>query len=331
LPASSNGSVNIEISRRDCCYQQIVATNNISGKVTANLPPLDDLVVTVRSGVPATVENLLITDYLRYRPTEIDLERTHIDNFKNDYSQEVLDSLLFTKLVYHKPATIDVSNEIGELFCGDASEPRILRQNSNYNLTFSVEETINGLTCSVDEGFLVVTNAAAKSNTRDTLNYLPELNGFEKHLFTAGAPNLVAPFRKGVNIKYFSAVGDLLSEVNIPFVITGSAPLPGSDVIVDIRDQEGQIKLPIYVLRDPYGDGSFSSIEEGTTITKSLTELFSFRGGAGVVTDLKFAVGTVGLFLEIDALAGGSTADEDTMSSPLRQPRKSPLRLQVTS
>ncbi|WP_282777478.1 PKD domain-containing protein [Phaeodactylibacter xiamenensis] len=312
LPASSNGSFNIEISRRDGCYQQIVATNNISGKVTANLPPLDDLVVTVRSGVPATVENLLITDYLRYRPTEIDLERTHIDNFKNDYSQEVLDSLLFTKLVYHKPATIDVSNEIGELFCGDASEPRILRQNSNYNLTFSVEETINGLTCSVDEGFLVVTNAAAKSNTRDTLNYLPELNGFEKHLFTAGAPNLVAPFRKGVNIKYFSAVGDLLSEVNIPFVITGSAPLPGSDVIVDIRDQEGQIKLPIYVLRDPYGDGSFSSIEEGTTITKSLTELFSFRGGAGVVTDLKFAVGTVGLFLEIDALAGGSTADEDT-------------------
>ncbi|MEQ8704664.1 MAG: PKD domain-containing protein [Phaeodactylibacter sp.] len=312
LPASSNGSFNIEISRRDGCYQQIVATDSISGKVTANLPPLDDLVVTVRSGVPATVENLLITDYLRYRPTEINVERTHIDNFKNDYSQEVLDSLLFTKLVYHKPATIDVANEIGELFCGDASEPRILRQNSNYNLAFSVEETINGLTCSVDEGILVVTNAAAKSNTRDTLAYLPELNGFEKHLFTAGGPNLVAPFRKGVNIKYFSEIGDLLAEVNIPFVITGSAPLPGSDIIVDIRDQEGQIKLPIYVLRDPFGDGSSSSIEEGTTITKSLTELFSFRGGAGVVTDLKFAVGTVGLFLEIDALAGGSTADEDT-------------------
>jgi hypothetical protein len=312
LPASSNGSFNIEISRRDGCYQKIVTTDNVSGKATANLPPLDDLVVTVRSGVPATVENLLITDYLRYRPSEIDLERTHIDNFKNDYSQEVLDSLLFTKLVYHKPATIDVANEIGELFCGDASQPRILRQNSNYNLVFNVEENINGLTCSVDEGFLVVTNAAAKSNTRDTLSFLPELNGFEKHLFTAGEPNLVAPFRKGVNIKYFSAIGDLLAEINIPFVITGSAPLPGSDVIVDVRDQEGQIKLPIYVLRDPYGDGSFSSIEEGTTITKSLTELFSFRGGAGVVTDLKFAVGTVGLFLEIDALAGGSTADEDT-------------------
>jgi hypothetical protein len=311
LPASSNGTFQIEISTRDGCFQTF-ATTGVNGRVAVNLPTLDDLILTVKGANPLTVENLLIVDYLRYRPDMIDLLALHIDNFKNNYSPAILDSLTFKKLVYHKPASIEIANEFGEAFCNDASQPRLIRQNSNYSIRFDVKEFHQGEFCSADEGYIIINNAAAQQNSRDTLQYIAALNQFEPHSFRGGEPNLVAPFRKGINAKYFSAVGDLLAEVNIPVIVLGAAPLPGSDIIVDVTDDQGQVKLPIYVLRDPPGDGSFSMIEEGQTITKSLTDIFSFKGGVGLKTDLKFAVATVGLFLEIDTKIGGSTATEDT-------------------
>ncbi|MCB0572809.1 MAG: hypothetical protein KDC66_23735, partial [Phaeodactylibacter sp.] len=318
-PASSNGRFDIEISTRDGCFQANALTG-VNGRATVALPPLDGLIITVKGAVPNSVENLLIVDYLRYRPGRIDLLALHLDNTRAHYSQAVLDSLAFKKLVYHKPATIAIANEFGESFCDDASQPRMIRQGKNYTIRFNIKETHLSTSCRVDEGIVVINNAAAENN-RDTLFYVPERQAFESHSFKGGTPNLVAPYRKGINVKYFSSVGDLLAELTIPVVVLGSAPLPGSDIIVDVTDDEGQVKLPIYVLRDPPGDGSFSSIEEGTTITKSLTDLFSFRGAGGVKTDLQFSAAGVGLFLEIEAKGGGSTATENSyeMSFTTRQ------------
>lgn len=309
-PASGNGSFDIEVSTRDGCFQTFVTTDN-TGRVTAPLPPLDDLIITVKEGIPTTVENLLIVDYLRYRPDRIGLKTLHIDNFREQYSQVVLDSLTYKPLVYHKPAEIAIANEFGESFCNDASQPRLLRQGQSYGISFSVEEFHQGDNCAVNEGYLVVNNAAAGDNTRDTLFFVPERGRFESHLFEGGSPNLVFPFRKGINVKYFSAIGDFLAEVTIPVVVLGSAPLPGSDIIVDVTDDKGQVKIPIYVLRDPPGDGSSSSIEEGTTISKSLTESFEGKGGAGLVLDLKLGLFGQGLFTTLDILGGGGTKTED--------------------
>ncbi|MCB0572758.1 MAG: hypothetical protein KDC66_23480, partial [Phaeodactylibacter sp.] len=253
-PASSNGQFDIEISTRDGCFQANALTG-VNGRVTVALPPLDGMILTVKGATPSTVENLLIVDYLRYRPDRINLLALHVDNTREGYSQAVLDSLTFKKLVYHKPAAIAVSNEFGESFCNDASQPRLIRQGNNYTIRFNITELHQGITCQVDEGFVVINNAAAANNNRDTLFYVPERQAFESHSFKGGAPNLVAPYRKGINAKYFSSVGDLLAEATIPVVVLGSAPLPGSDIIVDVTDDQGQVKLPIYVLRDPPGDG----------------------------------------------------------------------------
>jgi hypothetical protein len=309
-PASSNGAFEIEVSLRDGCFQQLIETAN-TGRVTAQLPPVDDLIITVKDAFPTTVENVLIVDYLRYRPDEIDLRALHIENFTENYSDEVLDSLTQKNLVYHKPASISVANEFGELICGDASEPRLITQDDDYSIRFAVEELIQGQFCAVNEGYIVVNNAAAQTNTIDTLFYRADRNEFDPHPFVGGSPNLVFPYRKGIDVKYYSANGDLLAQEIIPVVVLGSSPLPGSDIIVDVKDENGIVKFPVYILRDPPGDGSFSSIEEGTTFTKSLTENTDYKGGGGFLIESSFAVASVGGFIDTELIGGKIINNKD--------------------
>ncbi len=312
-PASSNGQFTIEISTPDGCFQTTAITG-ANGRVTQALPPLEELVFTVTEAAPLTAENALILNYLRYRPSALALKEIHVQNTEEALGAIVLDSLTFQRLVYHRPATITTRNQIGSAFCGDESEPRVIDQDSPYRLYFDVTEFIQGQVCEVEEGVLVVNNAAASANgSRDSLFYQPERGAFEPHDFIAGEPNLVAPFRKGINIKYFSDIGDLLAEVNIPVIVTGLAALPGSDIIVDPnQDESGQVKLPIYVLRDPPGDGSFSSIAENETITKSLSVTNETKTGIGVAFDLTFALFSAGAFSELDSQVGGGRGTEKT-------------------
>lgn len=312
--ASSNGRFEVEVSTRDGCFKRIGQTG-LNGLVSLELPPLDGLVARVVDAAPLSLENNLIVNYLEYRPTELQLEAFHIANTvleAEGLKQIVTDTVISRKLVYHKPATITVASEFGMRPTCDPDQPRILMQNESYGIRFNVTELHQGVVCDVTEGFIIVNNAAAKENSRDTLFYQPETGDFEEHSFDGGSPNLVAPYRKGINIQYFSEIGDLLAERTIPVVVLGASPLPGSDIIVDVEDEEGQVKMPIYILRDPPGDGSFSSIEEGQTFTKSLTDVFSFRGGIGIEADLSLGIAGQGVYLELEQRVGGSVEDEST-------------------
>lgn len=307
-PAAS-ANFEIEASTRDGCYQKIFTTD-ITAKVKAKLPPLDDIIITMKDVTPAIVQNILIVDYLRYRPNTLDLKTIHADNFRLDYTEEQLDSATMQRLVYHKPPAISLQGGIDTYLCDDPANPAIIQQGQAYSLQFAVEELHGTDICSVNEGYLIINNSAAVNN-RDTLYYDEERGAFQPHSFVAGSPNLVSPFRKGVDIKYYSAIGDFLGEIIIPIIVTGAAQLPGSDVIVDPRDN-GRVQYPLYILRDPMGDGSTSSIEEGTTIKKSLTTVSNFKGLGGISLDLKFSIFTVGFWTNTDILAGGGFSDNST-------------------
>ncbi|MBL7791419.1 MAG: PKD domain-containing protein [Saprospiraceae bacterium] len=299
----------IEVSTRNGCYQKIFTTST-NAKVTAKLPPLDDLIITAKDVLPAIVQNILIVDYLRYRPNTLNLKTIHIDNFRNNYSEEELDSITSQRLVYHKPPAISIQGGFDQYLCDDPSNPAIIEQSRTYSLQFVAEELHNGDLCYVNEGYIIINNSAATDN-RDTLFYDPDRNAFQPHNFVAGSPNLVFPFRKGINAKYFSETGDLLGEIIIPVIVTGSAQLPGSDVIVDPRDN-GRVQYPLHILRDPPGDGSNSSIEEGTTITKSLTTVSNFKGVGGLSINYKGAFTGLGLWMETEVRAGGGFSDNKT-------------------
>ena len=312
-PASGNGAFTLEVSTLDGCFQQRAVTDAVNGIVTMSLPPINELIINVVDASPSTVQNLLIVDYLRYRPTKLDLGDIHDNNFSRLYTSQQLDSLTFRPIVYHKPPSISVANDFGGWAqCAEVNLPRLLTQNKYYSIRLDVREIHQGVSCVVNDGYLIVSNAAALDNIRDTLQFLPSINQFEPHNFRAGQPNLISPYAKSISIKYFSSTNDFLAEYTIPVVVIGSAQLPGSDIIVDIKDEQGQVKLPVYILRDPPGDGSFSSIEEGESFTKSLTTFSDFSAGGGFLTANDFTAATVGGFLNIDLRGGEGSSDENS-------------------
>jgi PKD repeat protein len=320
--ASSNGLFDIEVSTTDGCFLKTVQTN-ITGNVTAKIPPLDDLTARVVSASPLSLENNLIVDYLEYRPVMVDLEAFHINNSEYNEDGELVlinpDTVLDNTLVYHRPATINLANEFGMRPTCNPEKPRLINQEELYSIRFEVTEEHQGEICNVTEGYLIINNSAAKrpegdeeDKTKERLEYIPSTGQFEVHSFTGGTPNLVFPHLKGINIQYFSASGDLVAEKTIPVAILGGGTLPGSDIIVDVEDSEGQVKYPIYILRDPPGDISSSSIEEGQTITKSISNTFSGGVGGGLSVDLAAIPASVGTYLNMSVIAGESSAGEKT-------------------
>jgi hypothetical protein len=311
--ASSNGRFTIEVTNRDGCFLRAQQTS-LTGTTTLRLPPLPELSARVVSATPLSLENNLIVGYLEYRPTPLDLEALHIANSRFDdqgvFGLEVPDTLVQRTLVYHKPAMITLASEFGMRPSCDATQPRVINQGESYSLAFRITENHQGVSCDVTEGYMIINNSAATVQ-RIRIDYDSTRNGFPAHTFVAGTPNLVFPFRKGINIQYFSSIGDLLAERTIPVVVLGSDVIPGSDIIVDPTDEEGQLKYPVVILRDPPGDGSYSYIDEGQTITKSYADVSSFRLGGGLVTDLKIAA-KVGIFVTASVLGGGGEDRENT-------------------
>lgn len=323
---ASDGNFIIEVSTRDGCYSKQFQTTD-AGVVNAALPPLNDLIIVARDVVQKKVNNLLIVDYLKYRPNMLNLRDVHIGNASNSLDDFELGQLIDQRLVYHKPANIKLETPFSKYLCseGDQDVAIITRAEvdaeKTFALRFSVNEIFDGLACTVQEGYIVINNSAAKSNTKDTLNFNEDLLVFPAHIFQPGQPNLVAPFRKGINVKYYSAIGDLLGEIVIPVVIEGKADLPGADIVVDISDEDGQVKLPFLILRDPPGDGSSTSISSGTTITKSYAQTNKNRGGGGFVAEYQGAFFSIGAFADFSLLIGGGTetASEFNLAATTKQ------------
>ena len=321
--ASSNGRFDIEISSEDGCFMKTVPTN-LTGRLTVELPPIDNLCIRAIDATPLSLENNLILNYLEYRPAMLDLQSIHIANTQVDNEGEYVlidpGKQVDQVLVYHKPAQINLIEDFGMRPSCDPSKPRMIEQGESYSTIFSITENHQGEDCPVSEGYLVINNSAAEEQ-RVELEYDTNANAFPAYSFTAGDPNLVFPYRKGISIQYYSEVGDLLAERIIPVVVLGSAALPGSDIILDPKDEEGQLKFPVYILRDPPGDGSFSYIEEGETVTKTLSEFSTKRGGGGKLEEFDFTSGGVGAFLELTAVGGGSEqqTDEYQLSFTLNQ------------
>ncbi len=319
---ASDGNFIVEVSTKDGCFNKRYTTTT-GGVAKAKLPPLDDLNILVKDVQQNNILNLLIVDYLKYRPDTLNLRKVHLGNVNNNLSEVQISNLIDRSLVYHRPANITLQTPFAEYLC-NAPDVGIIRRDNltdEINLSFNVTELFDGLSCPVQEGYLVINNSAAKENTKDTLEYSEVLQGFPTHVFEPGEPNLVAPFRLGINVKYYSRIGDLLGEVIFPVVIEGSSALPGADIIVDISDSDGQLKLPYMILRDPPGDGSYSSIEEGTTITKSYRSSQSSSFGGGVLASFQGAIIAFGAFADVSIKGGGGsvTANEFTLESTLTE------------
>ena len=295
----TGGRYNVQVQSQEACYDRTFTVDQTTGILNAYLPamPLNIRVYKVEN---LTAETQLVVEYLKYRPIFMKLDSlVAIVNGNVNSSQWA--SLTDVKLAYHKPPRIVLTKGFSKYLCDNPENAAIVQQAENYTLKFQVLETF-GTDCPVKSGYIKIRNAAA-SETNALLNY--NSNGvLDDYVFTAGNPNLVKPNTYSCTVSYYNLNGELLAESNLLIIVEGSIQLPGSDVIVDVAGNAGTVPLPLYVLRDPPGDGSSSTISKGSKITKTISLSREFSAGAGIYSEGHVVVTGVGGGWEVGFLAG---------------------------
>ncbi len=303
----SNDRFRVQIFTEDLCFDTIVTTST-TGTLNLNLPPLNyQIVVTgVDTDAPSPAA-LRAIDYLKVRPVRLPLADIHRAAKLNTVNAPSV------QLTYHERANISFDpNAFDQYVCDDFNRAAIIQQGQNYQVNFDITENFNNANCRVNEGYLLVYNSAA---TDDSPRRLDLSNGFfPTYRFTAGGPNLISPYLWTITVQYYSSANSLIAERAIPMIVEGSAALPGAGLNIRLDEKDGEVQLPLFVLRDPPGDRSYASIGRGTSIDSELTFKSSSSGSAGLYVNSAFSFGGVGFFLDNQTTGGGSNARTNSLN-----------------
>lgn len=297
----------LDIQSMDGCYQKTLISNDNGSFTTVDLPPLD-YIVAVTGASPLESDIIPVLDYLSVRPKTIMLS----DYGKNSKGDSTFSDLFSEKyqFTYHNipDITLTKGGGIENIPCN----PDILLVHGDGDgnveaaCTFKVMETHKGTTCHVQEGFLIVKNGATNGGDV-TIPYDETIGGFPEYRFIPGLPETISPYYKTMSVEYHNSFG-FVSQAVYQILVTGKAPQPGSDVIVS--SEEGKdFQIPLAVLRDPPGDGSYSYLEKGVETTKSFSVDQEF-GGSFTISG-STTLGIFGIGMEVNASAGVGGSDQN--------------------
>ncbi|MEL6562031.1 MAG: Ig-like domain-containing protein, partial [Bacteroidota bacterium] len=307
----SGTSYRVRIKSDDGKYLKSFATGP-SGQLDVLLPPFN-YELRVNSAENPTSEIIEVVKYLSVRPVNLNVWDLHLQKESGSAAATTDLNNLEGNFVYHKSPeiAIDVKKEnsgspvaVNRYTCNGVNAP-ILEQNEQYVVNLGVAETFSS-TCPVNEGFLIVKNSAA-TVIEDTVYYDADNARFPDYAFTAGEPNIVAPYTRALVVEYHTTEGGYQGEKSIAVLVTGSKGLPGSDVIVSLPTN--QLFVPLFVLRDPPGDESYSYIEKGATFEKTLTVSKMSSSGGGIRAEGVTSFFGVGVALESITTFGGGDGE----------------------
>ncbi|MEM1327448.1 MAG: LamG-like jellyroll fold domain-containing protein [Bacteroidota bacterium] len=294
------------VSLDDNCYRREVTTNT-NGEVMVNVPAIDFGVRIVGVDGTAMGDANAAIEYFNLRPARYLLGQLH-----QAADGELLTDLDPILMTFHNRATISFNEAVFPSSCSELGAP-VIEEGDRFIVRFAAKELFGTQDCDVQEGYLVILNAA--SGTLDTVQLADNGQRFLPYAFTANNINPIAPYRLGINVRYFDNSDYLQGERTIPIIVIGSSVLPGSALIIEpSADEAGQIKLPLFVLRDPPGDRSYSQISSGTKFSTSLTRAKNRDRNGGFTTRTKLAFLGAGFYADGDVGGGATRKNANTVS-----------------
>ncbi len=261
-------SWDIRIRTVDGCFD-LVYTTDFNGRITADLYPLD-YVMEVVDASETNSRTQAALNYFAGKPVTLNLLSLHQDSLSS-LGVEGITASAKRKFVYHVAPEIEITGEM-DFFCNQPVG--VLQQGETYTLNIDIRENFGGTICPVQEGKIRIYNPAARDELNTILEYDPILETFPSYTFTAGDPLQADPFIYGATVDYLSDEDDFLGTTVASFFVEGAVRLPGSDIIVDPTAGNDAVPMPLFVLRDPPGDHSYSYISGGQTVsyTTSVSE-----------------------------------------------------------
>ncbi|MFN4254123.1 MAG: LamG-like jellyroll fold domain-containing protein [Saprospiraceae bacterium] len=253
IPVDANGDptaiVKVAVESLDGCYYKEYQFDDADGKFKfKNLPPIKFTVkVTEHS-------NNVIYNYFQLQGGKT-LDLTE----QNDT----------TDFIYYAPPEVEMTP-----FDTNACGTPMLEQDEKYSLDVRIFQDYEGGRCYLDTAEIHIDNLI-EGTEYDTLM----TTGKIKYRFTAGFPNITAPYLQGLTV--LAKANEQENTFSQSAVILGKRPR-----LVNFASTSPQI--PMMILRDPPGDGSAASIEKGKTVCNgwSMDVSASVKASVGLKLDL---------------------------------------------
>ncbi|MEM9337170.1 MAG: hypothetical protein AAGA66_00455 [Bacteroidota bacterium] len=297
-----------------------------AGILELRVPPYN-LRATVVNAEPHDSFSSTVLDYFRSRFKVVPfksrfqgiIEELRVNDSITDLYQAGYDELLLDlqdddeengHYVFHRRPDIlaEPSNNVTVVSSCEGESLWSVRQNVNATIRFSILEE----GCQVKDGYIIVVNSGASKPVQNSL--LSSLNegdpnstivfdpntGTYTYTFNPARPNLVAPYLHQLEVLYLDNDGNLVGTMLMDYLLEGAETLEGSDVIVAPEKEASteNLKVPLYVLRDPPGDHSYSYIKKGTRMNFEIKTQGAFEAGLSLQFRDKFEVRGYGVNLQ---------------------------------
>lgn len=160
--------------------------------------------------------------------------------------------------------------------CAGGEVKSIINTDQRVTQTIKIYQPYLDKKCLLDSAKLSITNNIADLNRFDTLMSEGEL----KYTYVAGRPSFISPFEKQITIS--ANANGLTGDIAEKVVVLGGKSLPGA-----IRTNP--IDMPLYILRDPPGDGSFAFLETNKKVCRALDVSSTYTNELGAHIGASFS------------------------------------------
>jgi len=242
--------VKVKVETLDGCYYKELQLEESNGKFKFDkLPPLKFTVAVTEHS------NNVIYNFFQ---------------LKGGVTVDLTDVNDTTDFIYYSQPQIEMTS-LDTNACGDA----MLEQDGKYTTEIRVYQQYDGGRCYLDTALLHIDNLIEGEGVFDTLM----TGGKLKYRFTAGFPNIAAPYTKTLTI--LATANEQENTFSTTAVVLGKRPR-----LVNFTSTSPDI--PLIILRDPPGDGSSASIEKGQQICTgwSVEASASVKASIGLELDL---------------------------------------------
>ncbi|MFT6865690.1 MAG: hypothetical protein ACJA08_000513 [Cyclobacteriaceae bacterium] len=264
------GTADVRLVSIDGCYEQIVALDEITGVFEAtNVPPLQYEV-----------------SVLNHNDTQI---QSSFD-LSGAVTVDVRDENDSISFIYNSETKVRMTFEGSEENTCDiqlnSETATLLSQSKEYDMKIELYQVYGLDTCILDAGIAYIEDEISSFSPRDTVDVV---DGEGIYTFTAGVANLAAPHSKSITVT---------GENNNGAEATGFANV----IVLGFKTLSSTFEtttpqLPLFILRDPAGDGSYAFLNQDQEICNSIgfdynkESTSTFKSSVHLGTDIEFSVG----------------------------------------
>lgn len=279
------GRVFVTIKDLHGCFEYSKLTDNM-GRYEAVVPAREYEVYVDRLWPSSSVDPQIYTTgaieqyFLNIRDTVDITKESAVVNFKYRQKPEMVINNLPTKS------------------CNGEVVDTVFTQGEKVELIISVYEA-NTNQCPLDTGVVIITDSIS-----GVFGEIPVSNGVAYYTVHPGEPNIFSPYTKNLNLIARDIDNpDFQSQINMNVIVEGNRARTASFATVSPE-------LPMFILRDPPGDGSSSFIETSETFEMA-TSFSTLRGGGvnlwgQVKAGAQFEAGFLGFSTESEAWASAT-------------------------